>query len=51
MAVAVIVGAALGAVAGERAHRHLSTQVLRIVYAAMVLLITVRIWLTIAGIA
>ena len=51
MAVAVIVGAALGAVAGEKAHRHASTQLLRIVYAAMVLLITVRIWLTIAGIA
>jgi uncharacterized membrane protein YfcA len=51
MAVAVIFGASLGAVAGEKAHRHASTQLLRIVYAVMVLLITVRIWLTIAGIA
>jgi uncharacterized membrane protein YfcA len=51
MALAVIFGAAFGAVAGEKAHRHISTQALRIVYAAMVLLITVRIWLTITGIA
>ena len=50
IAVAVILGAAIGAIAGEKAHRHFSTQALRIVYAAMVLLITIRIWLTITGI-
>ena len=50
IAVAVIVGAAIGAIAGEKAHRRVSTQALRIVYAAMVLLITIRIWLTITGI-
>lgn len=48
---AVIFGAGIGAVAGEKAHRRASTRVLRIVYAAMVLLITVRVWLTISGIA
>ena len=51
IAVAVILGAAIGAIAGEKAHRCVSTQALRIVYAAMVLLITIRIWLTITGIA
>lgn len=50
IAIAVIVGAAIGAIAGEKAHRRVSTQALRIVYAAMVLLITIRIWLTITGI-
>jgi uncharacterized membrane protein YfcA len=50
IAVAVILGAAVGAIIGEKAHRHVSTQSLRIVYAAMVLLITIRIWLTITGI-
>jgi len=50
IAVAVIVGAAIGAIAGEKAHRRVSTQALRVVYAAMVLLITIRIWLTITGI-
>ena len=50
IAIAVILGAAIGALAGEKAHRHVSTQTLRIVYAGMVLLITIRIWLTITGI-
>jgi len=50
IAVVVILGAAIGALAGEKAHRRVSTQALRIVYAAMVLLITIRIWLTITGI-
>jgi len=50
IAIAVIVGAAIGAIAGEKAHRRVSTQALRVVYAAMVLLITIRIWLTITGI-
>lgn len=51
IAAAVVFGAAIGALAGEKAHRGVSTRVLRIVYAAMVLLITIRVWLTISGIA
>jgi uncharacterized protein len=50
IAVAVIFGAAIGALGGEKAHRGVSTQTLRVVYAAMVLLITIRVWLTISGI-
>jgi hypothetical protein len=37
----------LGAVAGERVHRRLSSGRLRQIYAAMVALIAVRVWLTI----
>ena len=50
VALAVVCGAAIGAVAGEKANRRVSSRALRIAYAAMVLLITIRIWLTIAGI-
>lgn len=51
VAVAVIGGAALGAVAGERLHRLTSTRLLRALYAAMVFLVTIRVWLTIFGLA
>lgn len=47
---AVVFGAGFGAWAGEKAHRQASTRTLRILYATMVLLITLRVWLTIAGI-
>jgi uncharacterized protein len=50
VAIVVIFGAAIGALAGEKAHGRVSTQALRIVYAAMVLLITIRVWLTITGV-
>jgi uncharacterized protein len=50
LAVTVIFSAALGALAGEKAHRRVSTRALRVVYAAMVMLIAVRVWLTITGI-
>lgn len=51
IAVAVVLGAAIGALAGEKAHRLTSTRTLRIIYAAMVFLVTVRVWMTIFGIA
>jgi uncharacterized protein len=51
LAIAVIIGAGLGALAGEQAHRRVSASTLRIVYAIMVLLITIRVWLTLSGIA
>jgi uncharacterized membrane protein YfcA len=45
----VVAGAMVGALAGERVHRRLSSQMLRRVYAILVALIAVRIWLTILG--
>ena len=48
-AMTVVIGAAFGAFAGELLHRRLSIQTLRIVYATMVALIALRIWLTILG--
>jgi len=48
-AMIVVIGAAFGAFAGEQLHRRLSIQILRIVYATMVALIALRIWLTILG--
>lgn len=49
LATLVVAGAMLGAVAGERVHRRLSSGRLRQIYAAMVVLIAVRVWLTILG--
>jgi uncharacterized membrane protein YfcA len=49
LATLVVAGAMLGAVAGERIHRRLSSGRLRQIYAAMVVLIAVRVWLTILG--
>jgi uncharacterized protein len=48
-AVLVVTGAVLGALAGERVHRRLSSQTLRRIYAALVAFIAIRIWLTILG--
>jgi uncharacterized membrane protein YfcA len=44
-----VLGAALGAVAGERVHGRLSIVVLRRIYSALVALIALRVWLTILG--
>lgn len=49
MTLAVVIGASLGAVAGEWCHRRVSPRALRYVYAALVGVITVRIWITILG--
>lgn len=46
MALVVVAGATLGVVAGERAHGQLSPRALRYVYAGMVGLITVTVWIT-----
>jgi uncharacterized membrane protein YfcA len=46
MALAVVVGASAGALAGERIHARVSPRVLRYVYAGMVGVITLRIWIT-----
>src|SRR5262245_35156970 len=45
----VVTGALLGAQAGERVHRLLSSVALRQIYAVMVGLIALRVWLTIFG--
>ncbi|HET9916658.1 MAG TPA: sulfite exporter TauE/SafE family protein, partial [Candidatus Binatia bacterium] len=42
----VVIGAALGALGGERVHRRLSSATLRRIYAVLVILIAVRVWLT-----
>lgn len=51
IAVVVVLGAAIGALTGEKAHRLASTRLLRVIYATMVFLVTIRVWLTIMGIA
>ena len=45
----VVAGATLGALAGERVHGRLSSGVLRRIYAVLVTLIALRVWLTILG--
>jgi uncharacterized membrane protein YfcA len=49
LALAVVTGATLGAVAGEKIHGRLSPSVLRHIYAAMVSAITIRVWMTLLG--
>jgi len=48
-AISVILGAGAGALAGERSHGWFSPRVLRFIYAVMVGVITLRVWLTILG--
>jgi uncharacterized membrane protein YfcA len=49
-AMTVVVGAAFGALAGERIHGRISIQALRYIYATMVAAIALRVWLTIIGV-
>ena len=49
MALAVVAGTGIGALGGEWSHGQLSPRALRYIYAAMVGIITVRIWITILG--
>jgi len=42
----VVLGAALGAIGGERLHRSLSNATLRRIYAVLVIVIALRVWLT-----
>lgn len=48
-ATAVVLGAAAGALMGEKIHTKLSAAALRKTYAALVALIAFRVWLTILG--
>ena len=43
----VVGGAAVGALVGEQGHRRLSTKMLRCIYAVVVALIALRVWITI----
>ena len=43
----VVGGAAVGALVGEQAHRRLSTKMRRCIYALVVALIAIRVWITI----
>jgi uncharacterized protein len=47
----VIAGAAIGALMGEKLHSKLPTQTLRQIYAVIVALIAVRVWMTLLGVA
>jgi uncharacterized membrane protein YfcA len=47
IATVVVIGASIGALAGEKIHSRLTTDMLRYVYSVMVGLIAVRIWLSI----
>jgi uncharacterized protein len=46
MTVAIVVGASIGAIAGEKSHSRVSPQALRYVYAGVIAVVALRIWLT-----
>ena len=46
MSLAVIIGASVGALGGERSHSQVSPRVLRYVYAGVIGIVAVRIWIT-----
>jgi uncharacterized membrane protein YfcA len=49
LASSVIVGAAIGALIGEKLHSKISTRTLRQIYAVLVALIAARVWMTLLG--
>lgn len=49
MTLAIIIGASVGAFAGEKSHSRVSTKVLRYVYAGVIAVVALRIWLTLLG--
>jgi uncharacterized membrane protein YfcA len=46
MTLAIIIGATLGAIAGERSHSRVSPKALRYVYAAVIAVVALRVWAT-----
>jgi uncharacterized membrane protein YfcA len=46
MAIAVVVGVSLGALAGERSHSHASPKLLRYAYAGVIAIVALRVWIT-----
>lgn len=49
LASSVVIGAAIGAVVGEKLHSKISTQTLRQIYGVMVAVIAARVWMTLLG--
>jgi uncharacterized membrane protein YfcA len=49
LASSVVIGAAIGAVVGEKLHSKISTQTLRQIYGIMVAVIAARVWMTLLG--
>lgn len=47
MTIAVLLGAGIGAIAGEKCHGRVSPQVLRYTYAGVIAIVALRIWATI----
>jgi uncharacterized membrane protein YfcA len=50
MTLAIIIGASVGAIAGERSHSRVSPQALRYAYAGIIAVVAIRVWLTITGV-
>ena len=49
MTLTVVIGAAFGALGGEWSHRRVSPRALRYVYAGMVMVIALTVWISILG--
>jgi uncharacterized membrane protein YfcA len=49
MTLAIIIGASLGAVIGEKSHSRVSSKVLRFAYAGVIAVVALRIWVTLLG--
>jgi uncharacterized membrane protein YfcA len=49
MTLAVLIGAALGALAGEKCHGRVSPLVLRYTYAGIIAIVALRVWSTLLG--
>ena len=49
MTIAVIIGASVGALFGEKSHSRVSPQTLRYAYCIVIGLVAVRVWITILG--
>jgi uncharacterized membrane protein YfcA len=47
MTIAVLLGAGIGAIAGEKCHARVSPQILRYTYAGVIAIVALRIWATI----
>jgi uncharacterized membrane protein YfcA len=46
MTLAIIIGASVGAIAGEKGHSRVSAKVLRYAYAGVIAVVALRIWIT-----
>jgi uncharacterized protein len=46
MTLAIIIGASVGAIAGEKSHSRVSPKALRYVYAGVIAVVALRIWVT-----